>query len=172
LPQSCIYSSSMTTPHSWSTTPYIISLSHFFRRAAYSPLAPSPMGMLISSSRKLIAETGVMKYSKVVSTHQRNCGSGRPTAVPDKKASTILPSFHASSISSIVKFLSTTSKSWIPGFRYFDPATSRCLASSSTLPLVTPSKITFASKGAVTSCKFPSFVFHTMKKLLAPASVT
>jgi hypothetical protein len=130
------------------------------------------MGRSISSSRKLIAETGVMKYYNVFSICQSIYRRGRLTAVPDKKASTIRPSFHASSISSIVKSLSITSSSLISEVRYFDPDTNRCLASSRTLPLVTPSRITLAPNGAVTSSSFPSFVFRTMKKLLAPASVT
>ena len=94
------------------------------------------------------------------------------TAVPERNASTIRPSFHACSISSIVKSLSMTSNFWMSEVRYVDPVASRSLASSSTLPLVTPSRMTFAPSGAVTSSLFLSFVSHTMKKLLAPASVT
>ena len=81
--------------------------------------------------------------------------------MPAANASTTLPSLSASTSSSIVYFLSTTSTS----------PCNRSRASSTTLRRVTPSRISLSSSGAVMSCSAPSRVRHTTKKLLAPASV-
>lgn len=76
---------------------------------------------------------------------------GKLTAVPLKKASTILPSFWASSTSNIVYVLSTISRGSISEGRALEDGDRRSWARSRTLRRVTPSRISFSVRGAVRS---------------------